>query len=52
MENMEVLQEFKILETDSSFITKNAKMLGDSYPQKFIAVWDSKIVAVDSNFEI
>jgi len=52
MENSEVLQEFKVLETGSSYITKNAKIFSEKYPGKFIAVWDSKVIAVESGCEV
>jgi len=51
MENAELLREFEVLEADSKFITKNTKEFSEKYPEKFIAVWDSRLVAVDSNFE-
>ena len=44
MENVEVLQEFKVLETGSSFITKNFAKLQENYPNQFIAVEDNKVI--------
>lgn len=43
--------EFKILETGSSFISKNAQEFSEKYPKKFVAVFDSELIAVDDNFD-
>ncbi len=44
-EQTEVLNEFKALEAGSSFISKNFKMLQGNYPDQFIAIEDSNVVA-------
>ena len=46
----EIMLEFKILENSSSFISKNAKELGEKYAKKFIAVRDNELIAVGDNF--
>ncbi|MEK6889435.1 MAG: DUF5678 domain-containing protein [Nanoarchaeota archaeon] len=51
MEGIEVLQEFKILENGSSFITKNFAKLQIQYPNKFIAVENNSIIASNQKVE-
>jgi hypothetical protein len=52
MTNQALAEDFRVLETGSSFISKNAKEFGVKYQKKFIAVFDSNLIAVDGNFEV
>lgn len=52
MSEQELTNDFKILETGSSFISKNSKEFGIKYEKKFIAVFNSELIAVDGNFEV
>ncbi len=45
------MQEFKILEKDSSFISEKAEEFGKKYAKKFIAVRENKLLTVGNNFE-
>ena len=47
----EIILEFKGLEEDSSFISKNAKELSERYSKKFIAIYNKELVASGDNFE-
>ena len=51
MSEQAISQEFKILETGSAFISKNAKEFGEKYPKNFIAVYDNNLVAVEKDFD-
>jgi hypothetical protein len=51
MENSEVLQEFRVLETGSSFITKNFQKLQEQYPNKFVAVEEGKVILSSERVE-
>lgn len=50
MMEQEIVQEFKILENGSNFISKNIRELEQIYQNKFIAVYDNKLIAVESDF--
>ncbi len=47
----EILNEFKALEAGSAFISKNFKNLQKQYPNRFIAVEDSHMIAEAPSFE-
>lgn len=47
----ELLKDFKSLETGSSFISKNSKEFSQKYEKKFVAVYNSSLIAVDESFE-
>jgi hypothetical protein len=47
----QMLQEFKVLETGSSFLAKNFKILQKDYPEKYLAIDGNKIIADSSSFE-
>jgi hypothetical protein len=47
----EILSQFKILESGSSFISKNFQELQKKFPDKFIAIEDSKVIANNSDFD-
>lgn len=51
MSENDVIAQFEILETGSSFISKKAQEFGDKYPKKFIAVLGNELIAVDDNFD-
>lgn len=51
MAQEQVLQEFKVLEAGSSYISKNSKELGRMYSKKFIAVRNGELLAVEDTFE-
>ncbi len=48
----QALDEFKVLENGSAFISKNFKSLQKEYPDMFIAVEDSGILAISSSFVV
>ena len=50
-QNINVDKEFKSLEADSSFISKNLDELSRKYEKKFIAVHNEKLVVVGDNFD-
>lgn len=51
MEQDQIIEEFRILDAGSSFITKKAKELGEKYPKRFIAVREDQLIAVDDSFD-
>jgi len=51
MTNETVLEDFKVLETGSSFISNNFQMLQKHFPDEYIAVEDNKVIADASSFE-
>ena len=51
MSEAQILQEFKVLEAGSSYISSNAKNFGEKYSKRFIAVRDSQLLAVGNTFE-
>jgi hypothetical protein len=50
MTEQEIVQEFKVLESGSAFISKNIREFEQKYENKFIAVYDNKLIAVASDF--
>jgi len=50
MSQEDIVQEFKILESGSAFISRNIRELEKKYENKFIAVYDNELIAVDSDF--
>jgi len=51
MENTEVLQEFKVLESGSSYITQNFARLQTAYPNKFIAIENNEVILSSEKVE-
>lgn len=51
MEDLELLQEFKNLETSSAFVSRSYQKIQEKYPNKFIAVENNKIILAGPNVE-
>ena len=51
MESNSVLQEFRVLEADSSFISKNYKQLQEKFGNKYIAIEKGQVIASDASFD-
>ncbi len=46
-----MMEEFKILEESSNFISSHSKEISEKYPRKFIAVYRNQLIVVDENFD-
>ena len=51
MTEQQLLNEFRVLETGSSFISKKIGEFAQKYPQQFVAVKDNQLIAIGKNFE-
>ncbi len=51
MTEQQLLNEFKSMEEDSSFISEKSVEFGQKYAKKFIAVKDKQVVAIGEDFE-
>ena len=51
MTGQQLLNEFKVLETGSSFISEKIGEFAQKYPQQFIAVKDNQLIAIGKSFE-
>lgn len=50
MQDQEILEEFKLLEESSSFISENFLALQKKYGNKFIAIKDSSVLVSAESF--
>ena len=51
MAEQQLLNEFKILETGSNFISEKIGEFAKKYPRQFVAVKDNQLIAVGKSFE-
>ena len=51
MAEQQLLKEFRVLETGSSFISEKIGEFAQKYPQQFIAVKDNQLIAIGKSFE-
>jgi len=51
MTEQEILREFKIFETGSSFIAKNFEILQKKFGGNFIAIKETNVLAIASSFQ-
>jgi len=51
MAEQQLLNEFKVLETGSSFISEKIGEFAQKYPQQFVAVKNNQLIAIGKSFE-
>jgi hypothetical protein len=51
MSQQTLINEFKILETGSNFMSKQIKEFAQKYPKKFVAIKDNQLIAISESFE-
>lgn len=51
MTEQQLINEFKSMEEDSSFISKKSAEFGQKYAKKFVAVKDKRVIIIGDNFE-
>lgn len=51
MTEQQLLNEFRVLETGSSFISEKIGEFTQKYPQHFVAVKDNQLIAIGKSFE-
>lgn len=51
MAEQQLLNEFKVLETGSNFISEKIGEFSQKYPQQFVAVKDNQLIAIGQSFE-
>jgi len=51
MTEQQILNEFKELEADSSFISEKSLEFSQKYARKFVAIKDKQVISVGENFE-
>lgn len=50
MTEQQLLNEFKVLETGSSFISEKMGEFAQKYPRQFVAVKDNQLIATGKSF--